>query len=55
MFVGMMRPPWEKIAGRIGYVECNCGRMLTTQQMVRAHWQDGHFDHAVYRDVESTS
>lgn len=40
----MVRPAWEEIGVVRGYVICNCGSTLQSRQMLREHWQLGHFD-----------
>lgn len=40
---------WNMMSG--GWVACNCGVTLQTQQGVREHWQLGHFDTPVYKEV----
>lgn len=47
-FAGMWRPPSVPQAN--GYVLCTCGDMLQTRQMMRDHWQWGHFDRPLFRD-----
>lgn len=39
----MYRPKWEDIKIN-GYIQCTCGQILQTQEAVREHWQEGHFD-----------
>ncbi len=59
IFKGMFRPLWEDIEPRMpmvydgeimGHRLCSCGRILTTREAVREHWQFGHFDTPVYKD-----
>ncbi len=40
----MMRPDWKEFSSREGYVECSCGSILQTKQVLREHWQLGHMD-----------
>jgi len=50
--VGTFRPEWTGFYSKVkGYLICNCGSTLQTQQAVRQHWQDGHFDTPVYNDL----
>lgn len=40
-----IRPEWNEFYSKvIGYIECNCGSILQTQQATREHYQLGHFD-----------
>lgn len=52
IYIGMFRPPWEKITTGGGFIQCNCGSIIQTIQGTREHWQQGHFDTPVYKDIE---
>ena len=56
--VGTFRPNFNELytsmtAGIEGscVVVCNCGTGLWTRQGVFEHWQNGHFDEVVNREV----
>jgi len=42
---GMIRPTWESVANTGGFILCNCGSTFQTREIIREHWQDGHFDY----------
>jgi len=52
IYVGMFRPPWENVSTGGGYIMCTCGSILQTVQSTREHWQMGHFDTPVYKNVD---
>jgi len=43
----MVRPEWTEFCGHIdgGYIQCGCGEMLGAKELIRKHWQAGHFDY----------
>lgn len=44
------RPAWSDFCATIqGYIMCQCGTILQTQQITFEHWQQGHFD--IYEKV----
>lgn len=55
IFVGMFRPPWEKISTGGGYIQCSCGQILQTQEATREHWQLGHFDSPIYKTLNPST
>ena len=47
--VRMVREDWYAFIGNCtrggpGVTLCSCGSSLWTQQELRSHWQEGHFD-----------
>lgn len=61
ILVGMMRPPappdtrYVDSAGQVKFADillCACGAHLWTREGVREHWQMGHMDTPVYKDVD---
>ncbi len=67
VFVGMMRPTFEEALTKVAGFTCNCGAGLVfsysysldnerndralDRAKVREHWQLGHFDWPVYKEV----
>jgi hypothetical protein len=48
--IRMLRPDWpafiaQIMASRAYATICGCGASLVNQEMVREHWQRGHFDY----------
>ena len=53
IILGMFRPDWWEFYANIrANVLCSCGLTLSCQSHVRDHWQQGHFDTPVYKEIK---
>ena len=59
IFIGKFRTPsfgdfMKRFEGKLtGILICNCGRNLDNHDSIYEHWNEGHFDELVYKDIIS--
>jgi hypothetical protein len=51
----VVRPDWDEFTRGTsgGYLQCACGLILQTFELVREHWQRGHFDYVANESSRS--